>query len=280
MRQAGVLDQSSPYRERTGVQSGRGDPGFRELRSDCAAVGRLHVAVPRIVRRGICSASLVPIATPACRNVCVSPLYQAGHHAGQLTRGGDSDLKRLWGVAPWAGAECNPRLVQVRFTLAPRSDRKGHSFMNHRVSRLLFSLVATACMTTASLGTTLTSAHGIAAERANSAIDPNTVFTLQSSSQSSALAPRNDANGNGRDGQRCAGHPGSERWSLPWQDRANVALHPAAGTRPGPIHQHPQRTGRRLVRCDQCVRGHERQEQQVSERVLQRHDRRHAARPV
>ena len=35
---------------------------------------------------------------------------------------------------------------------------------------------------------------------ANSGIDPNTVFTLQSSSQGSALAPRNDAAGNGETG--------------------------------------------------------------------------------
>jgi hypothetical protein len=72
--------------------------------------------------------------------------------------------------------------------------------MNLRATRFLCSLAAIACVTTASLGTTLTSADASQLTTSNSAIDPNTVFTLQSSNQGSALAPRNDAMGNGETG--------------------------------------------------------------------------------
>lgn len=72
--------------------------------------------------------------------------------------------------------------------------------MNRRASRLLCSLAAIACVTTGSLSTTLTSAHASQLTAANSAIDPNAVFALQTSNQGSALAPANDPTGKGETG--------------------------------------------------------------------------------
>ena len=74
--------------------------------------------------------------------------------------------------------------------------------MSRRVRRFLLPLAATAGMTMASLGGLVSSASPVQASQLTSdaAVDPNAGFTLQSTNQDSALAPRNDANGSGETG--------------------------------------------------------------------------------
>lgn len=66
---------------------------------------------------------------------------------------------------------------------------------------LILSLTTAACFTTTTLGMPLLSVPPAEASQLTAqytGMDPNAVFTLQSTSQRSALAPRNNANGNGQ----------------------------------------------------------------------------------